>query len=81
MISRIENQYAWLGPRLFRPHKTANMDFKSDVAYVENTSQFSSRNTEKGQMHFTDLFILVSNGRYNLLFAVNLGKIKHLHEN
>lgn len=80
MISRIENQYAWLGPRLFMPHKTTNTDFKSDIAYFENTFQFSCRSMGKGQMHFADLFTLVSNGRCNLLFAVNLGKIKHLDE-
>lgn len=56
------------------------MDFKSDIAYFENVSQFSSRNLGKGQIRFTDLFILVSSGSYNLLFSGNLGKIEHFHE-
>lgn len=50
------------------------MDFKSDIAYFENTFQKYTRDMEKGQVHFTDLFILVNSGSCNFLFVVNLGK-------
>lgn len=75
MIRWTENQHAWLGPKLFMPHKTTNRDFKSGIEYFENSFQLYSRNMGKGQMHFTDLFILVSGGSCNFFFVANLGKI------
>ena len=74
MVSRIENQYAWLSPKSSIAPKTIDTDFRLDIAYFENTSNLYTRNMRKGQIHFTDLLLPISSGSCNLLFAVNRGK-------